>query len=199
MHYAKLWSCSQSSYLSRLCETSQTSCVFSLQTVTCEIAPRLYTHTYAHTHTVSSTCWQIKVQSCSSLNQYTHSWDPTHYVCALTCLKLFPHCDQTVPESASFDANVSKAPVRHWSDGFTGGSWMWCLCWWWVPGAGVSYHASTWTGRQIHCEGEGWGCTVWCAHSMGCCTNTQSWWMNGVTCAKWVYHSLSFWWLSNSC
>lgn len=65
---------------------------------------------------------------------------------------------------------------RHqWVIGFTGASWIWLLLLIVSAGGGarVSYHASTWTGRQIHCVRQSGEHSGWCAHSMVCCMNTQ--------------------------
>lgn len=145
----------------------------NIQTVTFAIAPLLcvYTDTHAHTHAHRCThthslgfmCWQIKVQSGTGLDQYTYSQENTHPHNLSVCVS-WPGFNSSLNVTRLslgqlFDVTRTKTPMKRWS------------CWsqlnlmsaWMVTagdGARVSYHASTWTGRQIHCVRVEWG-TQW--------------------------------------
>lgn len=143
----------------------------NIQTATFAIAPLLcvYTDTHActqmhtHTHSLGSMCWQIKVQSGTGLDQYTYSQENTHPHNLSVCVS-WPGFNSSLNVTRLslgqlFDVTRTKTPMKRWS------------CWsqlnlmsaWMVTagdGARVSYHASTWTGRQIHCVRVEWG-TQW--------------------------------------
>lgn len=143
----------------------------NIQTVTFAIAPLLcvYTDTHArtqmhtHTHSLGSMCWQIKVQSGTGLDQYTYSQENTHPHNLSVCVS-WPGFNSSLNVTRlslgqPFDVTRTKTPMKRWS------------CWsqlnlmsaWMVTagdGPRVSYHASTWTGRQIHCVRVEWG-TQW--------------------------------------
>lgn len=143
----------------------------NIQTVTFAIAPLLcvYTDTHActqmhtHTHSLGSMCWQIKVQSGTGLDQYTYSQENTHPHNLSVCVS-WPGFNSSLNVTRLslgqlFDVTRTKTPMKRWS------------CWsqlnlmsaWMVTagdGPRVSYHASTWTGRQIHCVRVEWG-TQW--------------------------------------
>lgn len=145
----------------------------NIQTVTFAIAPLLcvYTDTHArthahrctHTHSLGFMCWQIKVQSGTGLDQYTYSQENTHPHNLSVCVS-WPGFNSSLNVTRLslgqlFDVTRTKTPMKRWS------------CWsqlnlmsaWMVTagdGPRVSYHASTWTGRQIHCVRVEWG-TQW--------------------------------------
>lgn len=124
---------------------------------------RTHAHRCTHTHSLGFMCWQIKVQSGTGLDQYTYSQENTHPHNLSVCVS-WPGFNSSLNVTRLslgqlFDVTRTKTPMKRWS------------CWsqlnlmsaWMVTagdGPRVSYHASTWTGRQIHCVRVEWG-TQW--------------------------------------
>lgn len=84
---------------------------------------------------------------------------------------MWPDCPWVSP----FDVTVT---MRHWGDSFTGGSWMWCLCGWWVQRVVEGHHIMQ--ALELVCRSIVWRQTVGVHTSMDYCLNTQLWRMKGV-------------------
>lgn len=90
---------------------------------------------------------------------------------SLTLPLMWPDCPWVNP----FDVTVT---MRHWGDSFTGGSWMWCLCGWWVQSVVEGYHIMQ--ALELVCRSIVWRQTVGVHTSMDYCLNTQLWRTKGV-------------------
>lgn len=138
-------------------------CVFSVQTVTCAIAPLPYTHTHTHSDPhVDRSKSKAALASINTLNyEKTHtlahlfvcvSWPVFNSSLNLTCFNLRrDSCKETNKIHWLYWRQLNMIFVSTVRAGV---------------GARVSSRASAWTGRQIHCvmaEGEHSRC---CAHSI---------------------------------
>lgn len=125
----------------------------------------IQTHLCVHTRTLQSTCWQIKVQSRTGLDQYTYSRENTN--CVSVCVSwpvfnsplMWPDYPR-VSSLLSFFFLMWLIQRHQWDAGSCQLNMMFVLtasAGGWARG---SYHASTCTGRQIHCVRAEWG-TPW--------------------------------------